>query len=104
MARTVKKHSVQQRWAELGEAFRNLTPHLNSVLVAEDDFVGLRALAREDGTVLVVVKCIDASGGPIVCFGSGYGVAGALIAADATIQGGHWKVDKPWSSGTDGNE
>lgn len=98
MARKPNKSSPVQRFAELGGVLERLVPHLYAVLEDEGSFLEIRLKLRDDATVLAVVKCSGADGGPLVCFGSGYGVAGALMAVDATIQGGYWKVDKPWPS------
>lgn len=98
-----KKKSIKvphERWVELDDALGRLVPHLSSVLQDEDVFVELRILAREDGSTLTVFKTVGADGGPMVCFGSGYGAVGSLVALDRTVQGGHWRVDKPW----DGNK
>lgn len=100
MARRTKKNSSQERWMELGDTLERLLPHLSSVLGDSDDFIALYLKARDDGTILAIAKKYASDGSPVVCFGSGYGVAGALMAIDATIQGGHWKVDKPWGGGS----
>lgn len=100
MARRQKKNSTQQRWVDLDESLQRLVPHLFSVLAESDDFIALYVKARDDGTILAIAKRYDSDGTPVVCFGSGYGVSGALMAIDATIQGGHWKTDKPWDGGS----
>ncbi len=64
-----------------------------------EDVVVIRLKARDDGTILAIIKGYDDSGGPVVAFGVGYDMVLALMAADSTIQGGFWKVDKPWTPG-----
>lgn len=99
MARSKRKNSAVKRWEELGEEVHRTVPHLYAVLGEEDEFIELRAKARLDGTTLVILKRYGSDGTPMVCFGSGYGVFGALVAVDSTIQSGNWKVDKPWVPG-----
>lgn len=97
MARKPRNNSREQVWKTLDDEIHKLLPHLYAVLSATDDFRELRLKARDDGTTLAIAKSYESDGTPIVCFGSGYSVSGALVAIDATIQGGNWKVDKPWS-------
>lgn len=96
-SKRVSKLTPQEVWVELGEQLRRMVPHLYSVLSDEENFVELRIKARPDGTTLAVLKKYDMDGGPLVCFGSGYGATGSLIAINSTINSGNWKVDKPWS-------
>lgn len=95
MKRIVNTRSAEGM-AELGEAVRLRLPHFASWYVDEESFGELRLKARDDGTTLAIAKGYGPDGGAVVCFGSGYGLIGALIAIDATIQGGRWRVDKPW--------
>ncbi len=88
--------SPMERWQALDGELRRLTPHLTAVLSRENDFRELRIKSRDDGSTLVIVKAYGADGAPTVCFGVGYGSVAALVAVDATIQGGHWRPDKPW--------
>lgn len=97
VARTDKRVSGVQKWAAIDDALRGVLPHLASVLADEDDFLGMHIKPRGDGTTLAVVKRYNGDGTPMVCFGSGYGVAGCLMAADSAIQGDNWRIDKPWS-------
>lgn len=92
-----KKNSKAEAWAELDAALLGCVPHLASFFADAEVFVELRVKVRDDGTVLAIAKGYGSDGSPVVCFGSGYGVAGALMAIDSTIQGGHWRVDKPWA-------
>lgn len=95
-----KKSSVRsasQRWLELVDVLGEHIPHVASWWSGVDDFEELRLKARPDGTTLAIAKGYDSSGGPVVCFGSGYGVEGALMALNASLQGGNWRVDKPWN-------
>ncbi len=91
---TKKGHA--QVWVDLDDLFKGLLPHLRAVLIDESDFVELRLKAKPDGTTLAILKKYDMSGGPVVCFGSGYGVFGSMLAINGTIAAGNWKVDKPW--------
>lgn len=60
----------------------------------ETDFTEVRVKARDDGSMLAIAKGFDSDGSPVVAFGVGYGVVASLMALNATITGGHWKVDK----------
>lgn len=97
MATTSKGKRPVDRWVQLADSVRAQVPHLGAWLDEEEEFAELRLKRRDDGTTLAIAKGYGPDGGPIVCFGSGYGVWGALMAIDATIQGGRWRVDKPWS-------
>lgn len=90
------KNSQVDRWVRLSDQIKKEVPQVSSWLFSTTDFVEVRFKARDDGTVLGIAKGYDSSGGPIVCFGVGYDVVLALMALDATIAGGHWRVDKPW--------
>lgn len=96
MARKLKNTTLAERWVGLGEDIRGRVPHLNGVLVDEESFIEIRVKVRPDGTCLAILKRFGADGTPMVCFGSGYGVIGAFIAIDGTVQAGNWKVEKPW--------
>lgn len=96
MRRKSGKASGQSRWQALDKALGSGAPQLTSVLRDEAEFISLLVKACEDGTSLAILKRYGSDGGPMVCFGSGYGVAGCLIAIDATIAAGKWRVDKPW--------
>jgi hypothetical protein len=91
-----KKSSGQEAWARLDDTLSTTAPQLYSVLRDEEDFISLRLLLRDDRTVLAVLKKYGSDGGKLVCFGSGYGVSGALIAVNSTIAANAWKVDKPY--------
>lgn len=88
-----KRHN---RWSELESWFQVKLPHLGGVLADEADFIELRVKMRNDGTTLGILKRYDGKGSPVVCFGTGYGVVLCLLALDASIQGGNWRLDKPW--------
>lgn len=90
------KNSRARAWEALEKSLRDNVPSLFGELSNEGSFVELRVKARNDGTTLTILKVDGPDGGPLVCFGSGYGAAGALMAIDATIQGGRWRADKPW--------
>lgn len=83
-------------WSELDQRLHELVPHLASWLADEEQVIELRFKARDDGTTLAIAKGYAPDGSPIVCFGVGYGVAGAIIGIDVTMQGGRWKIDRPW--------
>lgn len=94
---TKKQNSRQvDRWTALNEALRASVPQVSAVLADEEDFVGVRFVLRSDRTVLGVLKRYGPDGGVLVCFGSGYGVAGAFVSLEGSVAAGHWKVDKPW--------
>ena len=94
-----KKLSGAARFSALGSLLGDLLPNLNEVFTNEDDFISVSVKSRPDGSSLAVVKRFGADGGPMVLFGSGYGFAGALMAADQAVQGGRWRPDKPFKNG-----
>lgn len=96
MPRSKNKRSNVQRWVEFEEGFREALPHLGSFLADEEQFVELRFKVMEDGTTLAIAKSYGSDGTPMVCFGAGYGSCAAMLAIDRTIQGGAWRIDKPW--------
>lgn len=85
-----------ERWTEFSDELHRRVPHLSAWYGEEESFSELRIKAKADGTMLAIAKGFGPDGGPVVCFGSGYGLVACLMAIDATIQGGHWRVDKPW--------
>jgi hypothetical protein len=89
-------NSPLRKLTELDEQFKVALPQLRSVLLDEEDFIGLNIKNKADGSTLAVVKRYDADGTPMVCFGVGYGFFGALYGANQAIQGNNWRVDKPW--------
>ena len=93
-----KKRSASVRFMALGAQLKELVPSLNEILTNEEDFISLQIKMRPDGSCLTVVKQYGEDGGPMVLFGSGYGVPGALMAADAAATGGRWRPDKPFKS------
>lgn len=96
MSRKRRKVSKAEQWTTLSEQVGRVMPHLVAWWDDDDDFVEIRLKLRPDGTVLAIAKGYDSDGGPVVCFGTGYGVLGALMSVDGTIQGGRWREDKPW--------
>lgn len=95
-----KKRTVDRsgrHFSEFDSEVRGYAPNLYGWSSDPDNFAELRLKARPDGTILAIAKGFGPDGGPVVCFGVGYGIVGAVMAIDATIQGGKWRVDKPWS-------
>lgn len=90
------------KWHQVAEEWRASFPHLTHFLTNTSDFGEFRLKARDDGTVLAIAKGFDASGTPVVCFGVGYDPILSVLAIDRTIQGGHWRVDKPWQPANNG--
>jgi hypothetical protein len=84
----------QERWSTIAEAHRAAMPQVVSVLDDEDDFIELRLKFRSDGTTLAILKKYGDDGGPLVCFGTGYGTPGALLSLEASLTGNNWRVDK----------
>lgn len=97
MARKTKKNNRSSAWLALDQVIKNEVPHLAAVLADEEDFISFHIKMRDDGSVIGVLKRFGSDGGKLVCFGSSYTVSGCFVAVDATIQGGNWKVDKPWN-------
>lgn len=97
MARKTVKRGLPERWAETSGVMRKLFPQVSSWWGQTDSFNRLKLLSRADGTVLAVASGFGSDGGPVVCFGSGYGVSAALMALDASMAGNNWKVEKPWT-------
>lgn len=100
MPTNTRPSSPSDRWVALVEQFRADFPHLASWCMRPDEFGELRLKSRDDGTILAIAKGYGSEGGRIVSFGVGYDVILAFMALDSTIQGGHWRVDKPWKGGT----
>lgn len=92
-----KKNRKQHEWEELDDELSERLSHLASWYNDTEAFAELRLKARPDGTTLAIAKGYDSAGGPIVSFGSGYGLAACLLALNSSIQGGNWRVDKPWT-------
>lgn len=97
-----RKSSHQERWQDLEDTLKRNVPHVAAVLGRETEFVELRFKARDDGTILSLVKAYDPAGAPVIAFGAGYTVALSLMALDATVNGGNWREDKPWSGNGSG--
>lgn len=97
MSKKTKSGQGPERWVRLVDDLRRHLPHGASWWADEESFSELRLKAKADGTILAIAKGYGSDGGPVVCFGSGYGLEGALMALDASIQGGNWRFDKPWS-------
>ena len=96
MPRKSSKLSGSQLYVAIDEQLSELLPNLYSVITSESDFISLHLKLREDGSTLAIAKRHADDGHPVVIFGNGYGVSGALLAVDASIQGGNWRDDKPW--------
>lgn len=106
MSSPTPRKSIQDAWVETDKQLRRLFPHLAAWYNSTDEFDRLTIMLRDDGTHLAIGKGYGDDGGPIVCFGGGYGLAAALMSIDKTIQAGNWKVDKPYSArkGSGGGE
>lgn len=96
MATKKKQKGKAQEWADFDGVLREYVPNLRAWWGEAEEFGELRLKFRLDSTYLAIAKGYDSSGGPVVAFGVGYDVVTALMAIDSTIQGGHWRVDKPW--------
>lgn len=96
MARKTSGDGRIRAWQELANALGEHTPQLNSVVGDADGFISLYVKLKDDGTIMGVLKRYGPDGGPLVCFGSGYGLSGCFIALDSSIAGNKWRVDKPW--------
>ena len=92
-----RKESRAEHWLSVDKTLSTLFPHSWGAVVRTDDFRQLKLIARDDGTVLSVLSTYGTDGTPIVAFGVGLDATQALMALDATVQGGHWKTDKPWT-------
>lgn len=86
-------------WTGFNEDFKRVIPQLLSWSDDATEFRELRIKLMEDGTYLAIAKGYGDDGGEVICFGGGYGVPGAMLAINATITGGKWRVDKPWKKG-----
>ncbi len=96
MPRTTKQETVQRRWEQSVAWWKLNIPSVSSKLFSSQDFVGLQLKAQDDGSVLAIIRAYGSDGAPMVAFGHGFDPMLALIALDATIQGGKWKEDLPW--------
>lgn len=104
MPRKSGKETPAEQWTRLEKQFSGAFSHLMSWVGDSDSFKEIRVMARDDGTCLAIAKGYGPDGGPVVCFGNGYGLVASLMAIDRTIQGGHWRVDKPWDGSRKQNE
>lgn len=84
------------RYLALAELLAQEVPSVYAVFADEDNFDRVLIKHRPDGTYLAVLKRVASDGSMSVCFGSGYGVTGCLLALDRAVQGNAWKADKPW--------
>lgn len=91
-----KKKSEVEKWVSFDGRVADGLPSLASWWSDEESFREVRVKLQMDGTVLAIAKGYSGDGGLVVCFGAGYGVTGALMGLDRSIQGGNWKEDKPW--------
>lgn len=96
MSRKLVKESPAELWSSNNRKLRGMIPNCYSVFSDTENFISLHIKARDDGTVLAIAKQYGDDGRPIVAFGSGYDVMASLMGLDSSIQGGHWRVDKPW--------
>lgn len=90
------KVSSEHRWLKADKSLRECFPQVFSVLGEEDAFISVLVKRQPDGTMLAVLKRFGPDGGPMVCFGSGYGFAGCFMGLDGTVAVGKWRVDKPY--------
>lgn len=88
------KNGEVARFIEIDRVLAGAFPHLHGFFVDEEDYRGLSIKPRPDGTFLAVAMGCSSDGSPMVCFGQGYGVVGALFGLDRSLQAGSWKVDK----------
>lgn len=86
----------QRAWTEINDVLLKHTPQLASVLGDEEDFLTLYVKMKEDRTLLGVLKRYGSDGGPEVCFGSGYTIAGCFLGLEGSIAANKWRPDKPW--------
>ncbi len=96
MSKRKGKNSQMSLWTDFEDAMLKATPRLLALAEDANRFREFRIKLREDGTYLVIVKGIADDGANIVCFGVGYGFVLGLLAVDKTIEGNHWRVDKPY--------
>lgn len=100
MATKSQGRSGQERWLNINGYLKQNLSHLLAWAGRVEDFSEIRLKARDDGTILAIAKGYGSDGAPVVLFGSGYDIVLALIALDGAIQGGKWRVDKPWPNGS----
>ena len=97
MASSKKRHrDAGSRLIQVEKVIGEAVPSFANFLSDEEGFREVRFKMKDDGTFLVILKGYFSDGGLSVCFAVGYGFSGALLAVDSVIQGGPWKVDKPW--------
>lgn len=97
MSKKASKNRGPEKWLSAVDAVALSFPHLSGWFSDEESFREIRVQLRNDGSCLSIAKGYASDGGPVVCFGSGYGLIGSLLALDASIQGGNWREDKPWT-------
>lgn len=91
-----RKVSAATRLVQIDAALEVNVPQLRAVLGDEESFISLHIKMREDASMLAVLKAYGPDGGPLVCFGVGYGIAGCFLGLEGSIAGNRWRVDKPW--------
>lgn len=97
MGKNTRTGSKAAAWQSLVSYLSESVPHVVSWWDDTDSFREIRIKVMPDGTTLAIGKGYGPDGGETVCFGVGYGVAAAILAIDSTIQGGNWRLDKPWT-------
>ena len=84
------------RWMRLYMRVCAELPQLAGVAVKNPEDFDRLTLINRGYDWLAIVKGYDKDGAPVVCFGSGEGLIGALIGANGAIAANRWKPDKPW--------
>lgn len=97
MTRKTNSNSPARKMVGIDEELFRRVPHFLSWSNDSDSFREIRLKFRPDGTTLAIAKGYAEDGSLVVCFGAGYGIAGALIAVDGTINSGNWREDRPYS-------
>lgn len=93
---TSGKNTGIERWLAVEQILLANVPQLSAVLGSEEAFISLYVKIRDDRTMLAVLKRYGSDGGMLVCFGTGYGVAGCFMGLEGSIAANKWKVDEPW--------
>jgi hypothetical protein len=87
------------RMIALSDGLMAAVPQVSALSGDPEDFISLLIKQKEDGTCLAVFKRYGPDGGPMVCFGSGYEIAGCLIGLEGAVAANKWRVDRPWEPG-----
>jgi hypothetical protein len=94
----MNKKSADRAYLELERGLYGKLPQLRGLALAnEEDFTSLLIKHRGPMDWIVVAKKTGDDGGPLVCFGTGFDLVGALLGLEGTLASDRWRVDAPYN-------